>query len=151
MLSNTCKYGIRALIYMAINAPDGEKIGIKKIADDLTLPGPFLGKILQTVAKKKVLNSYKGPNGGFSFAKDPYEVTFLEIIHILDGEESFDGCFLGLKICDGTPEGKEKCPAHVKTQVLRNNIQDVFSSTTIGGMANEIVSAGNSTNIKMYF
>lgn len=151
MLSNTCKYGIRALIYMAINAPDGEKIGIKKIADDLTMPGPFLGKILQAIAKKKILNSFKGPNGGFSFAKDPHDITFLEIIYILDGNDFFQGCYLGLKICDGTPEGKEKCPAHKKTGVLRENINDVFSSTTIGGMADEIIKSGNTQNIKIYF
>lgn len=151
MLTNTCKYGIRALIYMAIHAPKGEKLGIKKIADDLSLPGPFLGKILQTIAKRKVLNSFKGPNGGFSYAKNPNNVTFLDIVQILDGEDVFDGCFLGLKICDGTPEGQEKCPAHKKTVVLRENINEVFGTTTIGGIANEIVKCGNINKIEMYF
>jgi DNA-binding IscR family transcriptional regulator len=47
MLSNTCKYAIRALIYLGKNSADGTKIGIKKISNDLGIPTPFLGKILQ--------------------------------------------------------------------------------------------------------
>lgn len=151
MISNTCKYGIRALIYMAINVPNEGKVGIKKIAEDLDLPSPFLGKILQTIAKHKLLNSFKGPNGGFSFAKKPNEISLKEIVIILDGENFFNDCFLGLKICDGTPESKLKCPAHKKTKLLRENINDMFSKTTVGGLAAEIIQSGNQRSVEIYF
>lgn len=56
MLSNTCKYAIRALIYLGRYSKNGEKIGIKKIAGDLGMPTPFLGKILQNLVKHKILS-----------------------------------------------------------------------------------------------
>jgi DNA-binding IscR family transcriptional regulator len=55
MLSNTCKYAIRALIYLANYAKDNQKIGIKKISEDLKIPSPFLGKILQSLAREKLI------------------------------------------------------------------------------------------------
>nr|HPR60051.1 Rrf2 family transcriptional regulator [Prolixibacteraceae bacterium] len=71
MLSNTCKYAIRALIYLANYSKENKKIGIKKISEDLGIPSPFLGKILQSMAREKMLASTKGPNGGFSLGKAP--------------------------------------------------------------------------------
>ena len=55
MLSNSCRYGIRAVIYLAGHPENGGKIGIKKISNDLDLPTPFLAKILQQLAKQKIL------------------------------------------------------------------------------------------------
>lgn len=69
MLSNTCKYALRALIYLGKFSTDDKRIGIKKISEDLGLSSPFLGKILQNMVKQKLLVSTKGPNGGFSLAK----------------------------------------------------------------------------------
>ena len=45
MLSNTSKYAIRAVIYLALYAGEEKKIGIKEISKDLSIPTPFLGKI----------------------------------------------------------------------------------------------------------
>ena len=47
MLSNTSKYAIRAVIYLALYAGEEKKIGIKQISNELKIPTPFLGKILQ--------------------------------------------------------------------------------------------------------
>ena len=44
---------------------------LKQISSDLDLPTPFLAKILQQLAKQKILSSSKGPHGGFSLLKDP--------------------------------------------------------------------------------
>ena len=71
MLSNSCRYGIRAVIYLASQPICRYKTGIKQISNDLDLPTPFLAKILQQLAKQKILSSSKGPHGGFSLLKDP--------------------------------------------------------------------------------
>lgn len=148
MLSNTCKYGIRALVYMAVNSEKNDRIGIKQISDDLAIPSPFLGKIMQLLAKYKILNSYKGPNGGFVFAKDPNEINMLEIVNIIDGLDSFVECFMGLKICEGKIENKEKCPLHKKSGVLRDHIFEVFEKTSIGDIAKDIKETNKSDKEK---
>ena len=53
MLSNTSKYGIKAVLYLAreTQTETDKWIGIKKISSDLKIPMPFLGKILQMLAR----------------------------------------------------------------------------------------------------
>ena len=82
MLSNTSKYAIRAVIYLAVHASNGQKIGIKKISESLEIPSPFLGKILQVLVRRKILSSTKGPNGGFGIGKNPDNITLYDIIFI---------------------------------------------------------------------
>ena len=54
ILSNTSKYGVRAVIYLALYEEEKKKTGIKKIAEDLNIPTPFLGKILQNLVRHKI-------------------------------------------------------------------------------------------------
>lgn len=88
MLSNTCKYAIRAVLFLAVNETSG-KIGIKHISDTLNMPSPFLGKILQILAKHKILNSTKGPHGGFGLGRKAEDITLLDIVSIIDGQDFF--------------------------------------------------------------
>ena len=60
MLSNSCRYGIRAVIYLASQPTGDNKTGIKQISNDLDLPTPFLAKILQQLAKQKILEFFQG-------------------------------------------------------------------------------------------
>jgi Rrf2 family iron-sulfur cluster assembly transcriptional regulator len=137
MLSNTSRYAIRALIYLAIHNNKDQKTGIKKIADDLEIPSPFLGKILQTLAKQKVLNSTKGPNGGFSISEKMQNISIYEIIKIIDGEDLFDRCLITNKTCtdlEGNP-----CAMHVHYEAIRENITKMFSEHTIAKLAKEFM------------
>ena len=68
MLSNTSKYAIRAVIYLALFSTKEKKVGIKQVSSELDIPSPFLGKILQLLARHHILGSTKGPNGGFYLA-----------------------------------------------------------------------------------
>jgi DNA-binding IscR family transcriptional regulator len=88
MLSNTSKYAIRAMIYLALNAQGDLKIGIKKISGDLSIPSPFLAKILQVLAKHKLLASTKVER--WFYFRDPSRITLFEIVTIIDGNDMFD-------------------------------------------------------------
>jgi Rrf2 family transcriptional regulator, iron-sulfur cluster assembly transcription factor len=140
MISNTCKYGLRAVIYIALNSNGDEKIGIKKISEDLNLPGPFLGKIMQLLAKHKILHSIKGPNGGFSLAKPAEEITLYDIVKIIDGVDIFNECIIGVKICENNPSHEELCPFHEKSHHVRDELKHVFQSQTVGDFANGVKS-----------
>ena len=69
MLSNSCRYGIRAVVYLASQPVTECKTGIKKISSDLKLPAPFLAKILQQLAKQKILTPQKVRMEGFHSLK----------------------------------------------------------------------------------
>ena len=138
MLSNTCKYAIRAVIYLALNGGEERKIGIKEISKELEIPTPFLGKILQTLAKNKMLLSTKGPNGGFSLGKSQKEITLLHIIEIIDGLDLFNNCLIGLRTCSANAHTDVQCPIHHKYLPISNQIYNLFNTETIADLAEEI-------------
>src|SRR6056297_1414182 len=118
ILSNTCKYAIRATIYLALNESEDYKIGIKKISKDLNIPTPFLGKILQNLVKHKILSSTKGPHGGFGLEKEPADISLLEIIEIIDGMDMFHECLIGLPTCRHKDPNVVPCPVNRKFEPI---------------------------------
>lgn len=135
MLSNTCKYAIRAVIYLALNAEGEKKIGIKKISEDLTIPTPFLGKILQILAKNKILSSTKGPHGGFGIGRNPEKIKLMDIVTIIDGMDHFEMCGIGLHTCS---EQGVHCAIHSKYSPLRDQIKTLFENQTVSGLVDDI-------------
>jgi len=67
MLSQACKYAIRAVLFHGVESDEGQKYGAKKISEEFEVPQPFLAQLLRTLASIKVISSIKGPGGGFSF------------------------------------------------------------------------------------
>lgn len=135
MLSNTSKYAIRAVIYLAVHASDGKKIGIKKISDALEIPSPFLGKILQVLVRRKILSSTKGPNGGFGIGKNPNDITLYDIIFEMDGDDLFNSCLLGAGLCDSNKKTDGYCALHHEFEEARNQMIQLYKSKTVGALA----------------
>lgn len=131
MLSNTCKYALRALIYLGKFSKNDQMIGIKKISEDLGLSSPFLGKILQNLVKQKLLISTKGPNGGFALAKKTNEITLYHIVIKVDGEEFFTNCLISLEPCRTHDPSKPLCPVHAQYDKLREEIARFYKETTL--------------------
>jgi Rrf2 family protein len=144
MLSNTSKYAIRAVIYLALNAKDQAKIGIKQISKDLAIPTPFLGKILQSLAKHKILVSTKGPHGGFGFSRSAYDISLMNIVEVIDGMDSFNSCVLGLCSCT---EGEAHCPIHKNYAGIREQLKNLFEVENIGELADRMKESGDNTII----
>ncbi len=138
MLSNTCKYAVRSVIYLALNHAEGKKIGIKQISKDLDIPTPFLGKILQTLAKQKLLLSNKGPHGGFSLAVEASKITLLDVVKIIDGLDVFENCLIGMNSCKTAHENGRPCPVHDQFCVLRKQMFELYEAETIGNIVARI-------------
>ena len=128
--SSACEYAIRALTYMAASPP-GVRLLARNVAAHERVPGPFLGKIFQTLVRADILASSKGPGGGFSIARDPKTITLFDIYQAIDGTTYLDGCAVGLARCsDETP-----CPLHERWKPVRERIRTYLKSTTLADMA----------------
>ena len=133
MISNTSKYAIRAVIYLALYASPEKKIGIKEISTELGIPTPFLGKILQMLVKHQVLDSTKGPHGGFKLKKPAIDISLMEIIEIIDGANSFDTCMIRTSPCNyDTP-----CSLHDKIAPYRKGIKSLMLTESVADLASE--------------
>jgi Rrf2 family iron-sulfur cluster assembly transcriptional regulator len=138
MLSNTCKYALRALIYLGKHSEQNTRIGIKKISEDLELSSPFLGKILQNLVKQKLLVSTKGPNGGFALGKKAGNITIWDIVTKVDGEEFFTNCLITLEPCKTHDNSKPLCPIHSQYDKLRQDISAFYKDTTLEIISKDI-------------
>ena len=86
ILSRSSEYAIRAFLYLAKQEP-GRLVMARQIAEDAGLPGHFLAKLLQQLARKGLVRSNKGPSGGFTLANDPREINILSIVEAVEGME----------------------------------------------------------------
>lgn len=133
MLSNTCKYAIRSIVYLSVYASSTKKIGIKEVSEALDIPSPFLGKIMQTLARKKILNSIKGPHGGFSLGRPAADISIMDIVETIDGTDIFDICLVRTTHCSD----EEPCGIHDKITALRKEMKETFINQTIDDLSTE--------------
>ena len=144
MLSNACQYAIRSILYLAITTHEDRKIGVKRISKELETPQPFLAKLLQQLAKSKLVSSVKGPNGGFYLDNENRKNAIWDIVKCIDGTEKFDQCFLGLAICgDENP-----CPVHFIVSPFKESLLKDFRDKSIEQFANEILKSGRVISLK---
>jgi len=135
MFSKTVEYAIRAVLFVAQRSEHGSKVGIKEISKGIGAPEHFLAKILQDLSRKGLIQSIKGPNGGFYIEEASKKNTLADIVKAIDGDKLFTGCGLGLKICSE----KNPCPLHDEFKVIRKKISQMLESTTVGEFNDELV------------
>ncbi|MBI2729538.1 MAG: Rrf2 family transcriptional regulator [Sphingobacteriales bacterium] len=116
MLSLTCKTAIKAVIYLASKFESGEKTGIKEIAGFIDASEHTVGKLLQTLVKAEVINSAKGPTGGFFITAKQKKQSVITIVEAIDGKEVFKQCGLGLSKCSSA----HPCPIHDDYKAVRD-------------------------------
>lgn len=134
MLSNSSKYAIKAVLYLAVNSSRDHKILAKDISDPTNIPKAYLSKILQELSRHNIVSSVRGPGGGFYLSKENKDVHLIKIIQIIDGDNRLISCMLSLKECNA----KKPCPMHnllgdVKTGFVKN-----LEKTTIGDLVADI-------------
>ncbi len=127
MLSYTCKTAVKAVIYLASKFESGEKAGIHEIAEYIDASEHTVGKILQTLVKQRVINSTKGPSGGFYISKEQRKLPLIHIVEAIDGKQVFKECGLALSKCSST----HPCPLHNDYKKGRDIIEKLFYSKKI--------------------
>lgn len=132
MYSRSVEYALRALTYLG-RQPKGTKKLARQIARSERVPVFFLAKTLQQLARNGVLSSVKGPTGGFALDRPPGKITMMEVIQVLDGPSTYDGCIVGLRECND----QSLCPVHDSFRTLRDRLKRYLSRTTIAHLVVE--------------
>jgi len=132
MLSHTCKTAIKAVIYLS--GRNGDKIGIKEISGRINASEHTVGKILQQLARKRIINSLKGPAGGFYLNEDQQEQAIIHIVEAIEGDAVFRECGLGLSKCSAT----HPCPIHNEYKVARELMEKIFRERKVGELRGSV-------------
>ncbi|WP_183556763.1 RrF2 family transcriptional regulator [Mucilaginibacter sp. SP1R1] len=136
MFSKTCEYAMRAVFFIAHKTTAGTRVGIKEISNGIDSPEPFLAKILQDLSRRGIIQSAKGPNGGFFVDGATLNRPLSDIVEVVDGDGIFTGCGLGLKQCSET----NPCPLHHEFKAIRNQLSAMLHDVTIGEFNEDLIS-----------
>lgn len=85
------EYATRAVLYLARNHPQSI-IRIQEIADAEQIPFKYLEQILLQLKNSGIVKSKRGLNGGYYLAKPPENISFGDVVRIIDGPLAPVGC-----------------------------------------------------------
>ena len=134
LISNTCKAAIKAVIFLAAKSEQDQKSPIKEIATSVGENEHSVGKLLQTLVKQGIINSSKGPSGGFYLSKTQSNQSLYKIVEAIDGKHIFNKCGLGLHKCSA----KHPCPIHNEYETARNHVENLFKTNKVSDMIDSI-------------
>ena len=78
MFSNSSKYAIKAVLYLAMNSSKDEKVMAKDISEPINVPQAYIAKLLQQLSKHEIVSSLKGPKGGFYLSEKKQKTIHYE-------------------------------------------------------------------------
>lgn len=97
-LSEMLSLALHSMVYIATS--DDDYVNVKQIASSTAASEAHLSKVLQRLVKGRLIRSVRGPRGGFALAKEPEDITFLNIYEVIEGPAVIEGC----------PNHRKSCP-----------------------------------------
>ncbi len=130
--TKTGEYAIRAILHLA-RQDKGILVMSGQVAEKEDIPAHYLAKILQRMAKFGYVDSFKGRGGGFKITKLAMTSSILDIVERIEGPVITLKCVTGLKECSD----EHPCPLHDEWSELRDKIQHLITSKSVGQLAKE--------------
>jgi Rrf2 family protein len=127
-LSKKADYGLIALKHLAQHSE--ESISAREIAAEYRIPGELLAKILQRLVRKGLLVSQHGIRGGYVLARDPSQISIVDVVEALDGPIGITPCERGSS-CDQL----DLCSVRDPLMKLKAKVVRVLGDTSIYELA----------------
>ncbi|MEI7833781.1 MAG: Rrf2 family transcriptional regulator [bacterium] len=123
------EYAIKSLVYLA-EKPLDSRIMASEIATAENIPINFVRKILETLVKGNLVNSFRGAGGGFCLNSPPTEISVRQIMEIIEGPIAINQCL--------TPEScvnRDICPLNPIWAEAQNAMVAVFERYSLADIA----------------
>ena len=129
-ISTKIRYGMRAMIELARNKGE-EPVMLGLIAQKQEISEKYLEQLFTLLRNAGLVKSERGAKGGYRLAKDPDNITALEIFEAMNGPLELVDCSIDPKSCRKSSE----CEAIELWKELSDKIRDVLSSKTLTELA----------------
>ncbi len=136
MLSLSCKASIKAVIFLGSKAEPEYRSGIREVASFINENEHTVAKLLQKLVKEGIINSVKGPKGGFFITAKQKQQPIIKIVETIDGKEVFQQCGLGLSKCSQT----HPCPIHDDFKPVRDLFKKLCEEKKISDLERDVKS-----------
>ncbi|MCX6070259.1 MAG: Rrf2 family transcriptional regulator [Chloroflexi bacterium] len=106
-ITRQADYAVRAVLYLAEQEANG-RAPTSRIAQEMRIPPSFLAKIVSQLSVAGVVQTSRGARGGVSLAREPKDITLLEVIEAIDGPITLNECVPDRSACVFGAD----CPVH---------------------------------------
>jgi Rrf2 family protein len=130
-LSQTAEYALRAVLYLARQAP--ARVPADRIAHALGAPANYMSKTLHQLAKTGIVEGARGPTGGFRLGVPSEELTVARVVSAFTVARVNPVCLLGDRPCSS----KEPCEAHHRWTAVTQASAAPLAHTTIADLLGE--------------
>ena len=136
MLTKTSQYALRAVVLIA-EAGD-RRVPAQDVAAALDVPPNYLSKILYALARAAILDSERGPRGGYALARPAAAITLDQVVAPFEAIDLRGFCLLRRRRCSaGSP-----CSVHNRWKDVAEPMREFFAQTTIADVAERAAPAG---------
>ena len=129
MIGKTGVHAIRALAQLKA-LPEGQSLGAAHIAERIGAPPNYLSKLLRILARRGLVESHKGPGGGFRLALDAGKIRLLDVLEPIEQVTRWNDCILRQKGCSD----ENPCAMHERWKGLREGYLAMLAETTIADL-----------------
>jgi Rrf2 family protein len=106
-ITRQADYALRAMLFLSRKEPN-EKTATSQIAEQQRIPPSFLAKIISQLSIAGLLHTSRGARGGVSLAREPKEISLLDVVEAIDGPILLNECVGDASTCTF----EEDCPLH---------------------------------------
>lgn len=131
-LSKKSDYGLIAVKHLATHR-NNLACSAADIAEQYGISGTLMAKVLQKLARQGVVQARHGAAGGYQLAKDPGQISALDVISAIDGPVLITSCVTSHGNCDTT----EKCTVREPLRRVNESILHVLGNVTISQMSED--------------
>ncbi|HEY4202567.1 MAG TPA: Rrf2 family transcriptional regulator [Devosiaceae bacterium] len=131
MISQKAKYALRALVALVRAGPGSTRM-ISEISREQSIPKKFLEQILLELKRAGIVTSHRGRTGGYALLRAPQEITFGEVLRLIDGPVALLPCLskIAYRRCEDCRDEASCEIRHVFARVAEAT-RDVLDSTTL--------------------
>lgn len=104
-ITRQADYAVRAVLYLARLGSE-QRAATSQVAQEQRIPPSFLAKIISQLSIAGLLHTSRGARGGVTLAREPKDISLLEVVEAIDGPILLNECVGG----DGTCSFEEECP-----------------------------------------
>lgn len=98
-ITKAAEYSLRASAALVDFYERDQTATVSEIAVGEAIPESFLRKLLKPLIRAQIVKSERGYSGGITLARDPYEISVLDVIEAVDGKLSLNDCVLEPSEC----------------------------------------------------
>jgi Rrf2 family iron-sulfur cluster assembly transcriptional regulator len=128
VFSQSVEDALRAILYIAGHA--GRPVRVARIATQVRASPTYLAKVLSQLVAAGILESIRGPRGGFRLGASPDAVSLARVAAVFGPDAQPRRCLLGHGVCGKVPG----CAAHERWAPVAKSIDGFFADTTVSDL-----------------